>query len=606
MLDGNRSVSPRELGLMEITTVTLGLHVTCEATRRPLHIVLVVDASREMSSGQLEALKDGLIEAIRDGGKVRLAEHPWVKIGVVSFTGASEAKALYPYLTNDPGTIAAALNNIETDGSICPPNPDFECGPSLGLREALNLLRAARTGDDPRQVVLLATAGDYKPVCDGIRQRATELATNGALLVTACAGNLNTCERGCLRDIVAHDRFYFRSPDWAYFDDVLGQIIDSEGAFNPVERLTVVDELPGALRFAGSNDPGIGVAPERLSWDFDLSATGSTEWAITRTYRLQAMQCGQIQSSRGVTATLRYNAMVWGGQTRSYGLPNPVLLVPCPTATATVTRPTPGNPPTPTPTFGVTASPTTATPPYGITPSPTTATRESTGTPGTPATPTPSPRLAQAYLPIAANHACAAGSDASAWDVAILFDVSGSMGLPTGGAYGSRQRLAAARDIAENGLLRRGLRPMTDRVAIMQFGQVGEVLADLAPCCDTALAALDRLDKLSWSFPWNALDRGRTVLGDAPVRPDARRAIILFTDLAAGDLSAADAALLQARADALRADGIDLFVIGLGDGADADELARLTGSPDRVFLTRRLVGVDPPLMIGRSLRCGGG
>ncbi len=594
VLDARREIAPRQVGFMGTTTVTLGLRVACVPARRPLHIVLVVDASREMTNNQLNALKKGLIDAIRDGERVKLAEHDWVKIGVVSFSGASEAIALRPYLSNDTNTIAAALADIRTDGSVCPLNPDFECGPSLGLREALSLLRTAHEGD-PRQVVLLATAGDYKPVCDGIRQRASELASNGALLVTACAGDPNNCERGCLRDIVAHDRFYFRSPDWTYFSEVLGQIIDAEGPFNPVEGLTVVDDLPDALSFAGSQDPGIVVEPGRLTWDFPLSQTGATEWTITRTHRLKALECGQIQSSRGVTATLRYNPVVWGNQSHSYGLPNPVLVVPCPTATPTMTRVASATPrsATPTATSTGTAPTPSPSPTEGIEPSP-------TPTPSTAAT-----RTWHAYLPILAHHACAASEDASAWDVALLFDVSGTMGEPAGGPFGQRMRLDAARDVAVGGVLGRGLRPGIDRVAVLEFGQEGEVLAPLGPCCDSALAALDRFDRLEWSFPWNAVDRAAALLAAPPARPDARRTIILFTDLAPGDLGAADAALLQDRADAARAAGIDLVAVGLGERADADALARLTGRPDRVFLVRRMTGTDPPALIGRSLRCGG-
>ena len=585
VLDASRDAAPRQVRFKGETTVTLAVKVSCDPARRPLHVVLVIDASRAMAGERLDDLKFALVDAVKS---LALGERPWVRIGVVAFTGVAQARVLYPFLTNDAALITAAVNNIDTDGSACPPNPDFECGPSVGLREALNLLRTARdAGADPREVIVLATAGDYEPVCDGIRQRATEIQQFGALLVTACAGDPNACERRCLRDVVTHDRFYFRSQRWAYFDRVLGQLIDAIGPFNPIERVTIVDNLADALLYVGSDDPGIRVDGGRLTWEFQPHTMNTGSWAITRTYRVQAVDCGQIQSSRDVTATLRYNAPLWGGQARTFGLPNPVLVVPCPTVTPTAT---PIETPSPTP--DASTSTATATAP----------TPSATPTADTPPTPSAVPtRRWSAYLPRVARYACVGDVDDAPWDAVLAIDVSGSMERPAGGAD-RRSRWEAARDIALQGVIAQALSVGIDRVAVVQFGREGEVLAELGPCCDAAQAALAGLGNRDWSYPWSALDRAVALLQAAP-RPATRRAIILFTDLAPGDLSPADADLLQARAGAARAAGVDLFAVGLGDDADAAAISRLAGTARRVYLTRAMVGADPPNVVGRSLRC---
>jgi len=541
---------------------------------------------------------------------------PWVKFGVVKFTGIG-AEAMEPALMSDPKVVVARINEIVTDGSICPESPELECGLSLGLRRALGLLGPAQP-NGPRRVILLPTSGDYESIrsrtlCEGIRARATEIQQSESLLVTACAGDINACERTCLRNAVTQDRYHFRAQRWAVLDRVLVQLADASGPFNPIERLTVVDELPDELAYAGSDDPPDEVAGGRLTWAFDPTTMGPPSWAITRTYRAQALDCGAIQSSRQVTATIRY-AAPWGGNQRTFGLPNPVLGVPCPTLTPSPTPST--TPPTPTPPESPTPSPTT--PATGATTSPTptatatthvatptsspTLTPTRTPSPTSQASPTPSPRVRAIYLPHLVAYGCAGASRDEPWDVALLIDVSGSMVRPAGGAYGDRMRLEAARDIAARGILGGALRPGVDHAAVIQFGD-GELLAPLGPCCAGARSALDRLRRLNWSYPWQALDHAWDELRGPRARAGGRPAIVLFTDLGAGDLGPADAALLDERALLLRAAGIDLYAVGLGDPADAAWLTRLTGSPRRVFLTRAIAGADPAAVIGRSLRC---
>ncbi len=596
VVDLMHDIDPREIRYKATATVTMGLGVTCDAARRPLHVVLVVDASRDMNSEQLDALKLALADAVR---ALDLARRQWVKMAVIPVTGAPRVDAR-KYLVSDAATVLQDVNNIQTDGSICVHSPDEICGLALGLREGLGILAAARVAGTPdaqaRQVIVMASGADHESTCQSIRAQSAEVQRAGVLVVTTCAGDVNACARGCLADVASQVRFHLRSDRWAFLDRMLVQLADGVGIFNPIERVTVVDELADDLLFIGSADPGLHVDGNRLTWTFDPPAMGVASWAVTTTYGVQAVDCGHwIHASRAITATVRYASLPWGGVERQAALPNPVVHIPCPSATPSAT---PGITPTPAPTMDATPPPT----PVG--PS-ATASRPPTATPSPTATPPLTPVAGRAYLPFLARRACPAPPGGAPAAVVLAFDVSGSMERPAGGSFGERSRMSAAVDLARRGVLDTALRPAIDRAGVLAFGREPAVVADLGPCCGAAAAALDRLGQSSWSFPWAAIDAAADLLASGRFRPDERRAIVLFTDLGASDLGAADAGRLAASAAAARAAGIALYAVGLGDGADAAFLQNVTGAGERVYLPRGWPVPDPVDAFGHAFRCGG-
>jgi hypothetical protein len=48
---------------------------------------------------------------------------------------------------------------------------------------------------------------------------------------------------------------------------------------------------------------------------------------------------------------------------------------------------------------------------------------------------------------------------------------------------------------------------------------------------------------------------------------------------------------------------VDSYAVGIGQDADAALLARITGSPARVLLTRGMAPMEPATLAGSALRC---
>jgi hypothetical protein len=79
---------------------------------------------------------------------------------------------------------------------------------------------------------------------------------------------------------------------------------------------------------------------------------------------------------------------------------------------------------------------------------------------------------------------------------------------------------------------------------------------------------------------------------------DADRLVVIFTD---GDLSRTDVDRLERIVADGRARGVHVYAVGIGADADAAGLARVTGSPARVYLTARLA--DPALTVAALPAC---
>jgi hypothetical protein len=446
------------------------------------------------------------------------------------------------------------------------------------LREALRMLpgaRPARSPEEiasgPREVILVASGGVDPGACDRVRTQAVAVQGSGVLLATACVGP--NCDRQCLAEAaswVSGRRFAFRSwSSWAFLTDLLTDLVRADGPFfAPIERITVQDQLHENLLYEGGGNPSH-FDGNRLAWSF----APWTDTAVTRTYRVRVAGIGRYRVSRSVTATVHFNGAFWPGLTHTVDLANPVVEVvdpaartPTAPAASTGTRTAPAPSATATPTGPATVVPPTVTP-----------------------TPLCSPggRPCRLYLPTLARWACAAAPRPA--DVALLLDVSGSMGLPATGYPGSRRDAARAVALA----LLATLAP-ADQVAVVQYGGQADVLAPLAPCCAAAQAGLGRLGKVNGTRLELAVAAALHELAGPGGRADARRAMVFFTD---GDLNQTDRHALADGLDRARSLGVTTYAVAASDTADEAVLNHLAGAAARVYLPGR-DGLAPALWPG--------
>lgn len=561
-LVSRRVARPAELPLEAETEVTMNLAAACPPVTRPLHVVLVVDASHEMRT-QLSPLQDALVAAVLD---LHLADRPWLTLGVVSFAERAEVKRT---LTNSQEQVIAGVRDVVVANSSA-----TAAGLQDAVREALRMLPAARPGRSeadvragPREVMLVLSAGVESGGCDRVRDQAADARSSGVLVITACVGA--KCDRTCLAEVpsnVSGRRFAFRSwSSWSFLSDLLTDLTVASGPFfSPVDRIVVEDVLHENLLYEGGGDPTTGDG-RRLSWSF-APWSGSP---VTRTFRAQAVGVGRFLVSRSVSATMYFNSAFWPGPAQTIALMNPVLEVfdpelrtPSATPTSSATLPaTPTALPSPTPILTATAVPTR--------------------------------RPERLLLPYLARASCPL--DRPATDLAMLLDVSGSMQGPASGYPGDRR--AAAQAVA--GRLLGGLGGQ-DQVTVLQYGARTDVLAPLAPCCGPALAGLAQLGYVDGTRLELALHAAIQQLDGPASRATAHRALVLLTD---GDLNQTDEASLAAGLASLRSLGVVIYAVGVSDEADEPLLTRLTGRGERVFLTGRDGPVPALWPAGPPPRC---
>jgi hypothetical protein len=433
--------------------------------------------------------------------------------------------------------------------------------------------RGGRGPDELREAILLATVGIEQSACRAVRDEANRLKSDGALVVTACAGR--SCEQPCLNEAASSERFAFRSWEWGFIGEMVADLARSQGpAFHPVEHVTIDDWLTEKnLTYSGGGLPN-DVVRNHLTWRL---AAWPAE-GISLTYRARAVACGRFRlSERAPQAEVTFNDTFWLGVaphpfvvTSTDPALNPIVVIPCPTPTVPPTASaTPGPSPTPIP------------PP--------------SATPTATAPVTPRPHLL--FLPHALPGGCAL--EWNAVDVALAVDVSGSM-MAAAGGDDHRSRREVARHVAR--AMVDGLRPGRDRVSVVVYGdeEYLQVLAPLADCCGAARLALDLLPRYDGSRMDLAVDEAAVQLTGPAARGDAGKALILLTD---GDLNRTPLDRLAASADAARRAGITLSVVGIGGDADAGTLQVVTGSASRVFLTRRLPVADLARLLAPVPRC---
>jgi Mg-chelatase subunit ChlD len=554
----DRLVDPLTPKTNQEITLTLAMAAECDPNRRPLNLVLVVEATERMGDVQVEKLTQALRDAVED---LDIASRDHLRIGVVTIGGGSAQ--VRSFLTNDESRILNALPDRDDAGG----DPCVHCG----LQEALRVLwngRGGRSADEVREAIVLATVGIDQSGCDALRVSADNLKAFGALVVTACVGR--SCENRCLSEAASHERFAFRSWDWTFVKRRIAELAESSGpSFFPIASVTIEDWLSdGKLSYTRGGEPSEGMG-NRLVWSF---APWPSE-GITRTYHALAITCGRFRASQaGPNATINFNGTFWSHLDPLHvQFANPVLDVPC--AEPATATPTPTRPATASPTATATA----------------TATGEATRY---------RPR-SEVYLPVALKLSCT--TEWAAVDVALAIDVSGSMVQPA--IVGRPEtRLDVARRIGESILGR--LQPGSDLVAIVVYGdeELIQVLAPLADCCGTARLALDRLPYYNGSRMDLAIEVAEAELLGPRGRPAAAKVIVVLTD---GDLNRTPYDRLVEVAGRVRGRGSAIHLVAVGEDVaeDPDRLVEIVGAPGRLHLTASVRGLTPEDILGPIPRC---
>ena len=564
VLHAERRFEPLEPVLGAEIAITTSLKTVCSPDTRPIHLVLLVDASEEMIGEPLRDLQSGLERALRG-----VDIHPGdpTRIGVAAF---GDDAVVERALTSDIDQVIAGLHDIEAGGVPC-----LDCG----LDEALKMLRAGRLGgpkEDFREVVLLLSQG-VEVECGSVREKADELKRVDVVLVVACQGR--ECDRGCLADTATARRYFFSMSAWTELEFRLRELFHSEGAFHPIERVIMVDALADELVYLGGGEP-TGAEAKRLLWLFEPWSTD----VLTRTFRAGVVDCGRFELGKAdeIGVTVEYNTAFWddsaGGNSFEHPLPNPILEVRCAVPSPTPTVPTPTG-----------ASPTIP----ATTPTPTTSVTPPTAVPTT-ATP---PIVWSAHLPIALAEACSPSPKAV--DLVIAIDVSHSMfttAVEGVGSVGGAWRAAAL--VAASTV--EGLRTEVDRVGVLVYGDLVEddgVVRPIQPCCAPGLIpAPGAFWKRDGSRIDLAIMGALDMFEAAPITSGADRALVVLTD---GDLNQTlagelEEALVSAASSHV---SIDVLVFGGGEaGLLMDTVETIGGS------SRRLERVEPGRTSWRSVR----
>lgn len=299
---------------------------------------------------------------------------------------------------------------------------------------------------------------------------------------------------------------------------------------------SLVDVIPPTMRYVpdSAQPPATwDEAGRSLTWQLSDAAYQGTRFS----YRLEPLAGGR--QATNVEARLTYQDG-WDGQ-GSYTFPVPEIDVLAP--------------PTPTPSPTASATPT--------------ATASPSATPTQ--TPLPKPTVFFAYLPFLPVDRC---KDLSRpLDLVLAIDVSSSMLQAVG--PGGPSKLAAAK-AAAGALL--DLLGSDARVGLVAYDLQARVQSPLSGDLAALRLALDALSTGQGTRIDRALEAAAGLL--AARRAEALGALVLLTDgrTAAGQVEA------RAAAAGLRAAGVDVWVVGLGDDVDVAELALLAGNGSRLLL----------------------
>lgn len=517
MVHGDKTASPARLTLADAVDMTLTLRGTCGAVEQASNILLLVNTK---SSAALDAARQ----------VVALADFKRNQVGLMGYYVNTLFKVRW---THDPTRIVSGLETVNAGGGA-------ESNEANALREAARELAL-----EPGRGVVVLIGAQYCVKTDqnscaeqtDAEPAAAELRAAGARVVVVNGSGDSALLASNDLDVVS------------LFGGSLGSAVPVyqrvASFLRPANLLKTAavsdvippqfDVVPGSLRPAGTWDP----ATRTLSW---AVADGPYTGTLLR-YRLRPTAAGRWRTN--VAASADY-VDGWEGVGR-VTFPVPEVEVVAPPTETPVPTPVPTDTPVPTATLAATDTP------------------APTDTPVPSATPRPKP----AFLPVAFVDRCVAR--AAPYDIALVFDVSSSMGAATGA--GGPTKLAAAREAA--GLFVDGLAP-ADHVAVIAFDEDATVVLPLSADRAAARGAIGGLTTGSGSRIDRGIAAGSAAL--AAGRTGAATALVLLTD---GRATGPEVGAAARAADAARRSGTAVYAIGLGDDVDRALLLRVAGDPAR-------------------------
>ncbi len=400
----------------------------------------------------------------------------------------------------------------------------------LAMRAGYQMIKNARAAPGAatgmQDVVLLVSGGPDETGPDGPIAEAAKAKDDDILVVTVAAAG--AADFDMLTQMATSDSFFYTETIAGRYPGLFQQIVRDLAEVKLVGGLVTDTLAPGIDYSWGTGIPAPRLRGQDLTWLYAVWPEGG----LAISYQALCRRLGSGPSSAGATVELSFDR----GQPYVYALPVASLAcLPPPTATATPS-----------------ASPT-------VTPTPTAT-----------ASPRPTEPLRPVYLPFLGRRHCKP-SDHRA-DVVLLLDASSSMHEPgAGGEIKLQLALDAATAFIDS------LSFPGDRAAVVAFNGRSEVLH---PLSDHRLGLLMALADIYGHVRFGSrLDQGLVLARDLLARsgPDRVPVIVLLTD------GLADPAPALEAARALRAGGVAVFAIGLGEGADAALLEQLAGDRERFF-----------------------
>lgn len=341
------SAAPPGVTVGETVAVSLTAVTGCPADDvGPLHIVLVIQASASMGNDSETGIhpRRDIQAAVGPWlDRLKLAERPWIKVGIVEFNDSPNRLC---ELSNDTEAVKGCLGKLRATGLAY-----F----NTGIKEGYNTLKrgrppaAQRAGLREILVVIGDGTNDYidprtprpplaaAPLqgggCEPVKAEADAIKAESpdALIVGICAGG---CDSLCMRQVATSTGFVFELARFDRFESVIDRQIDQlTGA--PLKQITVTHVLPEAFGLVADSAIPAPVSTDggRLVWEFH----GASADDIAIAFELFALADG----SHAVCQTSTGDLVDAKDRTASFDFDCPTIAVEPgeapPTATATAT-----------------------------------------------------------------------------------------------------------------------------------------------------------------------------------------------------------------------------------------------------------------------------
>lgn len=356
------TAAPEAVAVGETVAVSMSARTACPAGEvGPLHIVLVIQASASMgvdSETGVHPRRDVQAALGPWLDRLKLAERPWIKVGIVEYNDAPRRLC---ELTNDLEDLQDCLGDLRASGL-----PYF----NTGLKEGYNTLKRSRPREDQRaglrEVLVFVGDGTNEYIdprtprpplaaaplqggCEPVKEEADTIKSESPdlLLAGICVGG---CDSLCMRQVATSTGFVFELSRFDRFEAVIDRQIDQlTGA--PLKQVTVTHVLPEAFSLVADSAVPAPVSTDdgRLVWE--LRGAGASDVAIA--FELEALAEGE----QAVCETATGDVLDARDRTATFAFDCPTVAVePGEAPTATATEPVEPSTATPSPT-GVPTTP---------------------------------------------------------------------------------------------------------------------------------------------------------------------------------------------------------------------------------------------------------